>query len=219
MPKAKKIAPKSSTISGDEHDANMDDVSVKSREEESSNSNFAQALDKLTENITKVIDEKVNTVLAAINYQTVQFQALVERVGQAEERIAGVENSTESLRATVVDLQKKVSEMSAHIDDLENRGRRCNLRLVGLPEGTEGSDPVMRMMFTLCLKIGSRSPSVFIISVCVCSVTSSDLQLQRLHKDHSSENGKDSNYLHYPSSSASLPSLHLHTSHKLSWFK
>ncbi|ROL28496.1 C-type mannose receptor 2 [Anabarilius grahami] len=28
-------------------------------------------------------------------------------------------------------------------------------------------------------------------SVCVCSVTSSDLQLQRLHKDHSSENGKD----------------------------
>ncbi|RXN18054.1 transcription factor 25 [Labeo rohita] len=90
----------------------------------------------------EVIDEKVNTVLVAINDQTVQFKALVERVGQAEERIAGVENSTESLQATVADLQKKVSEMSAHIDDLENRGRGCNLRLVGLPEGTEGSDPV-----------------------------------------------------------------------------
>lgn len=84
----------------------------------------------------------MNTVLAAINDQTVQFQALVERVGQAEERIAGVENSTESLQGAVVDLQKKVSEMSAHIDDLENRGRRCHLQLVGLPEGTEGSDPV-----------------------------------------------------------------------------
>ncbi|RXN13062.1 LINE-1 type transposase domain-containing 1 [Labeo rohita] len=120
----------------------MDEASVISREEESSNSNFAQALDKLTENITKVIDEKVNTVLVAINDQTVQFQALVERVGQAEERIASVENSTESLQATVADLQKKLSEMSARIDDLENRGRRCNLRLVGLPEGTEGSDLV-----------------------------------------------------------------------------
>lgn len=31
MPKAKKIEPKSSTISGDEHDANMDDVSMKSQ--------------------------------------------------------------------------------------------------------------------------------------------------------------------------------------------
>ncbi len=29
------------------------------------------------------------------------------------------------LQATVADLQKKVSYMSAHIDDLENRGRRC----------------------------------------------------------------------------------------------
>ncbi|RXN12192.1 LINE-1 type transposase domain-containing 1 [Labeo rohita] len=141
-PKAKKIAPKSSTISGVEKDVDMDEASVISREEESSNSNFAQALDKLTENITKVIDEKVNTVLVAINDQTVQFQALVERVGQAEERIASVENSTESLQATVADLQKKLSEMSARIDDLENRGRRCNLRLVGLPEGTEGSDLV-----------------------------------------------------------------------------
>ncbi len=95
MPKAKKIAPKSSTIGGVEQDVNMDDASANSRDEESSNSNFAQVLDKLTENITKVIDEKVNTVLSAINDQTVQFQALVDRVGEAEERIAGVENSTE----------------------------------------------------------------------------------------------------------------------------
>lgn len=142
MPRAKKIPAKSSTISGVEQDVNMDEASMSSREEESSNSNFTQALDKLTENITKVIDEKVNTVLSAINDQTVQFQALVERVGEAEERIAGVENSTESLHATVAVLQKKVNEMTAHIDDLENRGRRCNLRLLGLPEGTEGSDPV-----------------------------------------------------------------------------
>lgn len=142
MPKAKKIAPKSSTIGGVEQDVNMDDASANSRDEESSNSNFAQVLDKLTENITKVIDEKVNTVLSAINDQTVQFQALVDRVGEAEERIVGVENSTECLQATVADLQKKVSDMSAHIDDLENRGRRCNLRILGLPEGTEGSDPV-----------------------------------------------------------------------------
>lgn len=31
------------------------------------------------------------------------------------------------------------------VDDLENRSRRCNLRLVGLPEGMEGGDPVTFM--------------------------------------------------------------------------
>ncbi|KAF7643299.1 hypothetical protein LDENG_00242030, partial [Lucifuga dentata] len=28
------------------------------------------------------------------------------------------------------------------IDDLKNRGRRCNIRIIGLPEGTEGSNPI-----------------------------------------------------------------------------
>lgn len=35
--------------------------------------------------------------------------------------------------------------MADHIDDLENRSRRCNLRLVGLPEGMEGRDAVTFM--------------------------------------------------------------------------
>lgn len=32
--------------------------------------------------------------------------------------------------------------MWEHIDNLDNRGRRCNVRVTGLPENTEGSDPV-----------------------------------------------------------------------------
>ncbi|RXN04079.1 LINE-1 type transposase domain-containing 1 [Labeo rohita] len=32
--------------------------------------------------------------------------------------------------------------MTEQVDDLENRGRRCNVRIIGLPEDTEGSNPV-----------------------------------------------------------------------------
>ena len=32
--------------------------------------------------------------------------------------------------------------MQEHIDDVDNRGRRCNIRIVGLPKGSEGSDSV-----------------------------------------------------------------------------
>ena len=35
-----------------------------------------------------------------------------------------------------------MQDMQEHIDDLDNRGRRCNIRIVGLPEGSEGSDSV-----------------------------------------------------------------------------
>lgn len=35
-------------------------------------------------------------------------------------------------------LEKQITDMADHIDDLKNRSRRCNLRLVRLPEGMEG---------------------------------------------------------------------------------
>ncbi|CDQ75895.1 unnamed protein product [Oncorhynchus mykiss] len=35
-----------------------------------------------------------------------------------------------------------VCEMAEHIDDLDNRGRRCNIRVVGLSENSEGSRSV-----------------------------------------------------------------------------
>jgi hypothetical protein len=111
----------------------------------STDTDIFKAMDKLSENITKVIDAKINTVLAAIRDQTTQIQALGTRVGEAEDRIAGIETTTESLQAKVTSLEKQVSGMLDHIDDLDNRGRRCNIRVVGLTEGTEGADPVRYM--------------------------------------------------------------------------
>lgn len=45
-----------------------------------------------------------------------------------------------TLQSTTSALEKKVAALSWKIDDLENRSRRSNLRLVGLPEKSEGSD-------------------------------------------------------------------------------
>lgn len=56
-----------------------------------------------------------------------------------------VEGTTNVLQAKVTQFEKQVTDMADHIDDLENRSRRCNLRVVGLPEGTEGKDAVTFM--------------------------------------------------------------------------
>ncbi|KAE8299867.1 hypothetical protein D5F01_LYC02285 [Larimichthys crocea] len=105
-------------------------------------SDIVQALDRITDNLTKVIDTKISTVLEAIKEQTSQIQAVVARVGEAEKRIADVEAAATSSEARLAHLEKQVHDMREHIDDLDNRGRRCNIRIVGLPEGSEGSDSV-----------------------------------------------------------------------------
>ncbi len=75
---------------------------------------IVQALD----GITKALDTKVTTVLDAIKEQTSQLQAVTVWVGEAEKQIADVD------------------DMLEHINDLDNRGHRCNIRVTGLPKGS-----------------------------------------------------------------------------------
>lgn len=101
---------------------------------------IVQALDKITDKLTKVTDTKISTVLEAIKEQTSQLQAVAARVGGAEKWIADAETAVTSSKMKLAHIQKQVHDMWEHIDDLNNRGRRCNIRIVGVPEGSEGSD-------------------------------------------------------------------------------
>lgn len=101
-----------------------------------------QAVDSITDNLTKVIDTKIATVLDAIKEQTSEIQAIATRIEEAEKRILDVEEAALASDARIASLEKQVRDMLEHVDDLDNRGRRCNVRVVGLPEGTEGKDPV-----------------------------------------------------------------------------
>ena len=60
----------------------------------------------------------------------------------SEKWIADVEATTTSSEAKLAHLEKQVHDMWEHIDDIDNRGRRCNVRVVGVPEGSEGLDSV-----------------------------------------------------------------------------
>lgn len=63
-----------------------------------------------------------------------------KRMGEAEERIAQTEDDVTSLQHKVKELEGITLSLRNKVQDLEDRGRRSNLRLVGLPEKTEGSD-------------------------------------------------------------------------------
>lgn len=62
-----------------------------------------------------------------------------ERVKEAEERISGAEDEIVQLQAHTSSLASQVKKLTDKVDDMENRNRRNNLRLVGLQE-KEGND-------------------------------------------------------------------------------
>ena len=84
-------------------------------------------IQKMTDNITKVIDVKIGMVLEGIAGPSAELQKVVKCVVEAEGRISTVETSTTSMDTKIKALEKQVRKMAEHNDDLDNPGRRCNI--------------------------------------------------------------------------------------------
>ena len=78
----------------------------------------------LLENISAVLDSHSQKITAIENTLTAHSDELAE------------------LTAKVSQLEKANTALASKMEDLENRSRRQNLRIVGLPEEMEGSSPV-----------------------------------------------------------------------------
>lgn len=70
-----------------------------------------QALYKINDNLTRVIDTKVATVLEATKEQTSQLQAVATGIDDAQKRIADVEQVATSSETKIAPLQKQVCSM------------------------------------------------------------------------------------------------------------
>lgn len=54
-------------------------------------------------------------------------------------------------------MQYQINQLLAKQDNMENRLRRCNLRFIGLPEGTEGKDPTTFLEQLLITRYGREA--------------------------------------------------------------
>lgn len=100
-----------------------------------------QAIQEITDNISKVIDEKLSPLSQTLQAHALQLQNFGKREDKAEERTSGVEEASVQASQRIEALEKEMQSMAEHIDDLENRGRRKNIRVIGLPEGVESTHP------------------------------------------------------------------------------
>lgn len=87
------------------------------------------------------LTSKIEEVKVDVSLIRQDLQKLRERVTETETRLSRVEDEVPPLQVHAEQLQHQLNMVIAKQYDMENRLRRCNLRFVGLPECSEGSDP------------------------------------------------------------------------------
>ncbi|KAK6326751.1 hypothetical protein J4Q44_G00023960 [Coregonus suidteri] len=116
----------------------------------------------LVSEITATIATQLKT---AIDAALAPFSALLDGVRAAADeqghRIDGFEHDLCDYSDRIVAFEKTVAHLSSEnqklidkTDDLESRSRRCNLRVVGIPEKREGGDSVKFMSEFLAVVLG-----------------------------------------------------------------
>lgn len=96
-----------------------------------------RVIEEITGNITSVVNQKVDSLAELLKGQSAELKDLTQRATDAEFRIATQEEGLDQASARIQTLEKHVLTMAERIDDLENKGRRKNVRVLGLKEGIE----------------------------------------------------------------------------------
>ena len=101
---------------------------------------LAKALDLMTNKLMVAINEKLEPLAQTVLSHTTELKKTKDRLDEAEARVLQLETANESQGNRITALEKKVEDLIDHVDDLENRGRRKNIRIFNLPEDVEGKN-------------------------------------------------------------------------------
>lgn len=129
----------------------------------SQRSEFSSKLD----GINNQLGELTNSVSVLENYLGEIKQDVTaneQRIEEAEARIAATEDMLDKAERALVKATKRLTYLEEKTEDLENHGRRKNIRLLGLKEGAEGKRPLLDFITDMLPQwLGSEPDRVFIL--------------------------------------------------------
>lgn len=118
--------------------ANIADVLA---ELKSLRSDFGSKLDHIDNRLSDMVNS-VAVIESKLSDVERDVSANTTRIGETETRIATIEDELQHTRDALASATKRIAYLESKTEDLENRGRRKNLRLFGLRERAEGNKPL-----------------------------------------------------------------------------
>ncbi|XP_073405639.1 uncharacterized protein [Dendrobates tinctorius] len=105
------------------------------------------------------LTHRVDGTIAEVTTIKADMGKMDKRVGEVEERVSVLEDHISKMQKAHTQCLQKCAALINKTDDLENRSRRNNVRLVGIPEKTEGNDTTKFIEKWLQDKIGGDNLS------------------------------------------------------------
>ncbi len=106
-----------------------------------------------------------------------EFEAIATVAKQTRDRVDSVQAAAREDRRAVTYLRNQLERLTEKMTDMEDRGRRNNVRLVGLPEGAEGSNASGFLRVNL--------------SKWIPSLRGHDIEIDRVHRVYDGGRGSD----------------------------
>lgn len=142
------LATKLSTMASEASPPNSDGITMTQLVQE-----LAKQRESLKEDISTLIQESLVPLQTTVNALTESVNSVQQRLTAAEslagdnfDKICAAESAVEALAAQNAALLDR-------IEDLENRSRRNNLRILNVPEGSEGVGNTVNFMANLFMEI------------------------------------------------------------------
>lgn len=97
---------------------------------------------EVSQNFSDVLEEKLSKMSETLEKISSTLETQSKRISVAEQRVSDVEDTVTGLETRLADAEKKLRVMADSLDDMENRSRRDNIRVLNLKEGVEGKRPI-----------------------------------------------------------------------------
>lgn len=94
------------------------------------------------------IKTSVTTVESTLSTLCNRVTDLEKRMVEAEGRVSASEDDYNNFNTHLTSMEKTVEQLRMKVDDLENRGRRKNLKIVNLPEKAESGTSLLDFLQT-----------------------------------------------------------------------
>ncbi len=98
------------------------------------------AVDSVLIPALRELREDIQATNKSVKELRAEPEALASATKQIRDRVDSVQAAAREDRRAVTDLRNQLEQLTEKMTDMEDRNRRNNVRLVGLPEGAEGSD-------------------------------------------------------------------------------